>query len=112
MYDGGSEPDPRFSMANERTFLAWVRTGLAFIAAGVGVAVLASYTGRVRTPTTAASALLILCGMAGAVSGLVRWMVTERAIRRSEPLPGGAALTVSVAAVVVVAVVALLLVGG
>ncbi|MGH3240919.1 MAG: YidH family protein, partial [Spirillospora sp.] len=34
----GSDPDPRFSLANERTFLAWIRTALALIAAGIGLA--------------------------------------------------------------------------
>src|SRR4051812_7434269 len=31
------DPDPRFTMANERTFLAWNRTALAFIAGGLAV---------------------------------------------------------------------------
>ena len=34
----GSPPDYRFSLANERTFLAWIRTGLALIGGGLGVA--------------------------------------------------------------------------
>src|SRR5688572_11480150 len=33
----GDDPDPRFTFANERTFLAWIRTSLALIAAGIGV---------------------------------------------------------------------------
>ena len=33
----GEEPDPRFTLANERTFLAWVRTALALVAAGIGL---------------------------------------------------------------------------
>ena len=37
VYARGSEPDPRFSLANERTFLAWVRTSLALLAAGVAL---------------------------------------------------------------------------
>ncbi|MGA9597271.1 MAG: DUF202 domain-containing protein, partial [Acidimicrobiia bacterium] len=40
VYRQGVEPDPRFSLANERTFLAWIRTGLAFVAGGVAVAAL------------------------------------------------------------------------
>ncbi|GGG47219.1 hypothetical protein GCM10011374_07040 [Kocuria dechangensis] len=34
---GGTEPDPRFTLANERTFLAWIRTSLAFLAGGIAV---------------------------------------------------------------------------
>ncbi len=33
----GSEPDPRFTLANERTFLAWVRTALALLAGGIAI---------------------------------------------------------------------------
>ncbi len=32
----GEAPDYRFSLANERTFLAWIRTALGFLAAGAG----------------------------------------------------------------------------
>jgi putative membrane protein len=35
--DVGEEPDPRFTLANERTFLAWIRTSLALMAAGLAV---------------------------------------------------------------------------
>ena len=37
VYEAGTEPDPRFTMANERTFLAWIRTALALIAGGVAL---------------------------------------------------------------------------
>ena len=33
----GTEPDARFTFANERTFLAWSRTALALVVAGLGV---------------------------------------------------------------------------
>ena len=33
----GEAPDYRFSLANERTFLAWIRTALGFLAAGVAL---------------------------------------------------------------------------
>ena len=36
LQDVGEDPDPRFTFANERTLLAWNRTALALIAAGVG----------------------------------------------------------------------------
>ncbi|WP_157593348.1 YidH family protein, partial [Sedimentibacter sp. B4] len=37
VYARGSEPDARFSLANERTFLAWISAGLALISVGVGL---------------------------------------------------------------------------
>ena len=37
VYEEGDDPDARFTMANERTFLAWIRTSLGFLAAGVAV---------------------------------------------------------------------------
>ena len=42
VYGEGSEPDPRLTLANERTALAWVRTGLALVAGGVGLTSLVS----------------------------------------------------------------------
>ncbi|MEZ5200430.1 MAG: DUF202 domain-containing protein [Micropruina glycogenica] len=43
VYGVGDDPDPRFSLANERTFLAWIRTGLAFVTAGLGISALAHF---------------------------------------------------------------------
>ena len=37
VYGSGTEPDARFSLANERTFLAWIRTSFALVAAGVAL---------------------------------------------------------------------------
>ncbi|KAF1052890.1 MAG: Inner membrane protein YidH [Stenotrophomonas maltophilia] len=34
---GGQEPDPRFSLANERTFLAWIRTAMALLAGAMAI---------------------------------------------------------------------------
>ena len=56
---GGEEPDPRFSLANERTFLAWTRTSLALLA----------------------------LGLVTAVSAAARWLKVERALRHRRPLP-------------------------
>lgn len=100
VYGIGEEPDPRFSLANERTFLAWTRTGLALIAGGVALEVL----GLDLHPgfRFAASLLLIVAGTAVAPLAWWEWMRAERALRRSEPLPG--AFSAVLLAAVVVAV--------
>jgi putative membrane protein len=96
VYGVGAEPDPRFSFANERTTLAWLRTALALIAAGVSVEVfLDPLTGVVRK---AVAVLLLVLGVACSVGAFVRWARNERALRDRRPLPGsGLALTLAYA---------------
>lgn len=97
VYGCGSEPDYRFSFANERTFLAWLRTSLALLAAGVAVDVL-----PISIPTAlqhALAALLVTLGMICAVASWFRWARSERAVRRGAPLPAfgmGALLSLGV----------------
>ncbi|MEQ3554659.1 DUF202 domain-containing protein [Pseudonocardia nematodicida] len=81
----GSEPDPRFTLANERTFLAWIRTALALIAAGVALEAL----GLDLHPELrlSASLLLIVAGLLTPLQAWAGWYGTERALRRSRPLP-------------------------
>lgn len=107
VYGVGEEPDPRFSLANERTFLAWTRTGLALIAAGVALEVL----GLDLHPgfRLAASLLLIVGGIIVVPFAWWEWMRAERALRRSTPLPG--AVSSALLAVIVVAVGLLVLLG-
>ena len=107
MYDSGSEPDPRFTFANERTFLAWIRTGLGFLAAGVAVAAVARAGAQLRPEVRLASVLLVLCGLACGVSAWTRWRRNERAMRLGAPLPSSPMLLVLVAVVAAVALVAL-----
>jgi putative membrane protein len=100
VYDGGEEPDYRFSLANERTLLAWVRTALAVMAGGVAVrAVDLSVSEGLQT---AMSVWLVALGMLLAVASWWRWASSERAMRRGEPLPSspiGAVVAVGVLAV-------------
>jgi putative membrane protein len=82
----GTEPDPRFSYANERTFLAWNRTSLALIAAGLAVTSLLpqfefEYGRRI------VGVPLIVLGAALAFISYRRWVDNERAMRLREPLP-------------------------
>jgi putative membrane protein len=85
VFGAGDEPDARFSLANERTFLAWIRTSLALSAAGVALeAIELPVTPGLRT----ASALLLV-GLGVLAPGLawLRWAALERGIRLARPLP-------------------------
>lgn len=88
VYDGGQEPDPRFSFANERTFLAWIRTALALIAGGVALE--AFHTGLQPWLQTTVAALLLALGLVCAVVSWVRWGRAEWAMRNGRPLPSAA----------------------
>ncbi len=94
----GHEPDYRFSFANERTFLAWIRTALALIAGGLGVeTVLPQFGGRKEL-----GLLLLILGMAVGATSYRRWARNERALRTGSPLPPSnlpSLLAVGVAAV-------------
>ena len=82
----GEAPDYRFSLANERTFLAWIRTALGFLAAGVGLDQLAP---DFATPAIRELLALLLCLFAGvlALYGWLRWLRVEKAMRLKEDLP-------------------------
>lgn len=81
---GGETPDPRFSLANERTFLSWIRTGLALQAGGVAVEAFGAFDTPYRQ---AVSILLLVFGMLVSGGAFVRWIGVERAIRAKRPLP-------------------------
>jgi putative membrane protein len=91
--------DARFSLANERTYLAWIRTALAMIVAGVVAAKALDFHHEVvrwaiAAPPIAAGALL-------AVEGHRRWQSYEAAMRRGQPLTTGghlASLAIAIAA--------------
>src|SRR5690606_6879233 len=107
VYRDGSEPDYRFSFANERTFLAWIRTSIALLAAGVAVDVVDLSLGS--TLQYALALTLVALGLVSAVAAWIRWALAERAMRTRAPLPAfgfGAffTLVVVVAALVLIAV--------
>ena len=85
VYGVGAEPDPRFTLANERTFLAWIRTALALIAAGVALEAFAIPIAPVFR--LSASLLLVALGVFAPVQAWFGWMSVERAIRQNRPLP-------------------------
>jgi putative membrane protein len=81
----GCEPDPRFTFANERTFLAWNRTGLALIAAGLAIQQFVDVNAS-GLQLVIAAPLIVLGGLTAAGS-YVRWERNERAMRLGRPLP-------------------------
>ncbi len=103
VYGVGSEPDVQASLANERTALSWIRTGLALVAGGVALATLASF-GELPLVIIAIAGLASLGGGLLALWSLVGWRRTERALRLQEPLPPPSALPWLVGAVVAVAI--------
>ncbi|WBU37540.1 YidH family protein [Homoserinibacter sp. YIM 151385] len=110
VYRDGEEPDARFTLANERTFLAWIRTALALIAGGVALEALG--LGLQPQLRLAASVLLIVLGCATPVQAWLGWMSAERALRRSRPLPAphlALPLGIGVAVVAVLVLLAVLL---
>lgn len=109
LFPTGIEPDPRFTLANERTFLAWMRTALAFIAGGVALEALPIDT--VPEDLRNAGALVALClGIVLAAGAAFRWLRIERAMREQRPLPAPAIVPALSVGAIVVAVVLLLLV--
>lgn len=82
---GGTSPDPRFSFANERTFLAWNRTALALVATGLAIDQLTRL--GTRTVVVWLGAALMVLGGAVGVTGFCRWRRAEAALRHHRPLP-------------------------
>jgi putative membrane protein len=80
----GEEPDPRFTLANERTFLAWMTTSLGLL--GIGLAVGTLIPGELPV-LQVMGALWVLLSVLVALRALVRWFVVERAMRQGLPLP-------------------------
>lgn len=106
VYSAGAEPDPRFTLANERTFLAWIRTGLALVAAGVALETFG--LPFAAGPRLAASLILLVLGLALPALAYAEWMRTERALRRGDPLPSSPVLLALVCGVTLVAALVLL----
>jgi putative membrane protein len=103
------EPDYRMSLAAERTYLAYVRTALALLAAGVAVAGALPDVGH-ETLRRVMAVVLVLAGLLVAAIAHPRWRAVDTAIRSGAPLPHVRTPLAVSAAVVVVALLALVLV--
>ncbi len=82
----GTDPDYRFSLANERTFLAWLRTGLGLLAGAIALASLVHDFGP-RPIRVGMTVLLLILALTVTVGSYVRWERIERALREQRQLP-------------------------
>jgi putative membrane protein len=98
-----TEPDPRFSLANERTALAWVRTSLALLAGGIGLTSLARVADLPRSVDVLASLICLLGALVGATS-LRTYRRRDAAMRSGQPLPQTRMLGVLVVSMVIFSV--------
>ncbi|AWN26409.1 DUF202 domain-containing protein [Streptomyces libani] len=110
VHEEGVTPDYRFSLANERTFLAWLRTGLALVGGGFAVD---QFLPRLHeTLRLTFTVVLLVGGALCALRAVNHWVRCERAMRRGEDLPvtrfpSALALGVGVLAVAMVVLVLL-----
>lgn len=111
LHEVGRDPDPRFTFANERTFLAWNRTALALIGGGLAVV---QFVHRTSTGVrTAVGLALIALGLTTAATSYRRWERNERAMRLGHPLPSSRlplllALGIAVIALIIAVLVILI----
>lgn len=104
------EPDYRFTLANERTFLAWIRTALAILAGAIALGHLVPGFG----PDAVRKGVAVTLGLLGvltASTSMVRWRRVQRAMDADQPLPRARVVYVlaSLLAVLAVAVTAVVL---
>ncbi|MDZ4235964.1 MAG: DUF202 domain-containing protein [Dietzia sp.] len=108
---GEQEPDYRFTLANERTFLAWIRTALALIAGGIAVV---QFVPSFGIPGVRHGLSVVLTAGGGLLAALAvrRWQRVQTAMRREEDLPathvplllGGTIFAITVVVLVILVV--------
>ncbi len=80
----GDDPDPRFTLANERTFLSWTTTSLGMV--GVGLAIGTILPGERASASVIALLWIVLAALLS-LRAMLRWFVLERAMRENRGLP-------------------------
>ena len=107
--DDDQVPDARFSYANERTFLAWIRTSLGLVTAGLAITQLLppfDFPGGRRL----IGLPLIALGVVVALFSFRNWQENEHAMRAGRELPKSMLPRVSAIVVSIVAIIGLVLV--
>ena len=102
----GAEPDVRFTLANERTFLAWSRTSLALIAAGLAITQLLPPFPGVSWGRSVIGTPLIVLGGAVSVLSYLEWQGYQRALRLRAPLTRSRLPVIIAATIAVIAALA------
>ncbi|EHI41836.1 hypothetical protein OPAG_06173 [Rhodococcus opacus PD630] len=100
-----TEPDYRFTLANERTFLAWIRTSLGLLAGGVAVHELVE-SSRIEFAHLALGTACVALAFVLAVGAYQHWRTVQSAMRRTHPLPRPVLVPVLCVGVGVIAVLA------
>ncbi len=108
--DDETEPDVRFTYANERTFLAWNRTALALVVAGLAIIQLLPPFPGVPGGRHMLALPLIALGAILPVASYLEWSRNQRAMRRGEPLPRSPIPRILTGVIAAVAVAAAVLV--
>ncbi|MFD0774496.1 YidH family protein [Streptomonospora algeriensis] len=103
----GAEPDYRFTLANERTFLAWIRTALALVAGAVAVLHLVPLDWQSGVRLAVGFALTGLA-IVITVYAPLRWVRVQKAMRSDQPLPMSALPAITAVGVALVCAVVLL----
>ncbi|MDY6999215.1 MAG: DUF202 domain-containing protein [Actinomycetota bacterium] len=98
VYDVGREPDPLYTLANERTYLSWLRLAVTLLAGAVAIDRLFLEHRWLGSEIMALG--LVALAFATCALGVRRWWLTERAIRLRQPLPGFGAPLLSIVAIV------------
>jgi len=105
----GEDPDYRFSLANERTFLAWIRTALALLVAGLAVVhLLPAFA--IRYAQEVIGVTLIVMAAATAFTSYIHWERSERAMRLGRTLPRSVVPVTVAVGLTVIAVAAIVFV--
>ncbi|MGB0676107.1 MAG: YidH family protein [Ilumatobacteraceae bacterium] len=101
----GVDPDYRFTLANERTFLSWIRTSLALVAGGLGsIVVLKDIEG-----VEVIGVMVLALAFVTASTSFRRWSLNERAMRLEQPLPASYLPQITAIGVALIGVAAVIL---
>jgi putative membrane protein len=102
-WEPGEEPDERFTLANERTYLAWIRTAMALVGGGLAAGQLLEFDSDVTRLAVALPPIFL--GAILALTSYRRWQANQRALRTGAPLPTGGPPRILAGGIAVLAVI-------